>query len=88
MKSRPVFARDVQIFPADEEVGFCVRRVGDTLHAQPIYFLPRSHSAFDETFELLLSSITRGIVVEVTSEDDLTGNGSLNLVLVSLCGQG
>jgi hypothetical protein len=75
MKSTPVFARDAQIFPADDGIGFCVRRVDDTLYAQPVYFLPRSHSALDETFELLLASITKGLAVEVTSEDDLTGNG-------------
>ena len=61
---------------------------GDTLYAQPVYFLSRSHSAFNKIFGLLLASIRRGLVMEVTSEDDLTGNGSLNMVLVSLCGQG
>ena len=89
MRSRPIFAREVaRIVPADDGVSFHVRRVGDTLYAQPGYFLPRSHSAFNETFELLLASMTRGLVVEVTSEDDLTGNESLNVVSVSLCGQG
>jgi hypothetical protein len=60
MKSRPVFARDAQIFPADDGVSFQVWRLGDTLYAQPVYFLPRSHGAFNETFELLLASMTRG----------------------------
>jgi hypothetical protein len=89
MNRRLAFAWEVaQLSPSDDGLTFRVRRVGDTLHAPYSYRLPRSHGAFEETFELLLASIKRGLVVEVTAEDEPDELGHLAVTSVSLNGQG
>jgi hypothetical protein len=88
MSQRLSFAWEVaRINPSADGLTFHVRRVGDTLMAPYVYTLPRSHGAFGETFELLLASITRGLVVEVSAKDEPDELGYLTVTSVSLNGQ-
>jgi hypothetical protein len=77
-----------QIVPSADGLTFSVRYVGDTTLAPYVYTLPRSHGAFGETFDLLLASITRGLVVEVAAEGEPDELGHLTVTSVSLNGQG
>ena len=76
-----------QIVPSADRLTFSVRYVGDTTLAPYVYTLPRSHGAFRETFELLLTAITKRLVVEVEAEDE-PGERWLTVRSVSLNGQG
>ena len=76
-----------EISPRTDGVRFRVRCVGDTLYTRQLYFLPRSHGAFRECFELLVTAITRGLVVKVEAKDE-PGERWLTVASVSLCGQG
>jgi hypothetical protein len=89
MSQRLAFAWEIaQISPRADGLAFRCRYVGTTLPARHSYVLPRSHGAFEETFELLREAVTRGLVVEVTTEDDPDEDGALTVMSVSLNGRG
>jgi hypothetical protein len=76
-----------QLSPTADGLMFRCRFIGTTQSAPYIHFLPRSQRGFQEAFDLLLTSIKRGLVVEVTTDGEDAG-GRLTVVSVSLNGQG
>jgi hypothetical protein len=89
MSQRLAFAWEVaQISSRADGLAFRCRYVGTTLPARHSYVLPRSHRAFREAFDLLREAVTRGLVVEVTTEDEPDEDGALTVESVSLNGHG
>jgi hypothetical protein len=73
--------------PEADGLAFRCRYVGTTLLARHSYVLPRAHSTFGEAFELLREAVARGLVVEVTTENEPDEDGALTVSSVSLNGR-
>jgi hypothetical protein len=70
MKGRETLLEVAQIASSGGGLTFHCRPVDGALWASSTYRLQRTHPKFQETFELLLDSLSKGLVVKVTTDGE------------------